>query len=131
MTLIDVFHRFPTQETCIEHLEDIRWGDDPCCPHCGSLHVARKADGERVGRWNCHDCHRSFNVLSGTIFCKTRVPLQKWFLAICLMVNAKKSLSSPQLARDLDLTQQTALYMQQRIRATMIEEGAGMLTGPR
>jgi len=129
MNLIEVFHRFPTQEICIEHLEDVRWGDTPACPHCGSLSVARKADGDRVGRWNCHDCHASFNVLSGTIFCKTRVPLQKWFLAIALMVNAKKSISSPQLARDLDLTQQTALYLQQRIRAAMVAEDAGMLQG--
>ncbi len=35
------------------------------------------------------------------------------------MVNAKKSLSSCQLARDLDMTQQSALYMQHRIRAEM------------
>ena len=129
MNLIEIYRRYPDQEACIEHLEDVRWGDDPCCPQCGSLHVARKADGYRVGRWNCHDCHRSFNVLSGTIFCKTRVELQKWFLAIGLIVNAKKSLSSHQLARDLGLTQPTALYMQHRIRAAMVEEDAGMLQG--
>ena len=121
MNLTDVFYRFPTQESCIEHLETVRWHNTPACPLCGSTHVARKAENDRVGRWNCHDCKKSFNVLSGTIFCKTRVPLQKWFLAIALMVNAKKSLSSPQLARDLRLTQQTALYMQQRIRAAMMD----------
>ena len=129
MDLIEVFHRFPTQESCFEHLEDIRWGETPACMLCGSIAVARKSDGDRVGRWNCHDCHASFNVLSGTIFCKTRVPLQKWFLAICLIVNAKKSLSSYQLGRDLDITQQTALYMQQRIRAAMIEEHLPLLHG--
>ena len=50
---------------------------------------------------------------------KTKVPLQKWFLAISLMVNAKKSLSSPQLARDIDVSQPTALFMQFRIRSEM------------
>ena len=123
MNLIDVMTRFPTQEACIDHLETVRWGDSPACPHCGSLHVARKSDGDRIGRWNCHDCHASFNVLAGTIFCKTRVPLQKWFLAIALMINAKKSLSSPQLARDCGMTQRTALYVQQRIRAAMMDQG--------
>ena len=68
-------------------------------------------------------------MLAGTIFCKTRVPLQKWFLAIVLVVNAKKSLSSHQLARDLDLTQQTALYIQQRIRAAMMDGRAELLQG--
>ena len=129
MNLITIFRRFPDQQACIEHLEAIRWSDDPHCPKCGSTHVARKCDGERVGRWNCHDCHASFNVLAGTIFEKTRIPLQKWFLAIGLMVNAKKSLSSYQLARDVELTQPTALYMQQRIRAAMAEDQADLLHG--
>lgn len=121
MDLIEVFRRFPTQESCIAHLENIRWPEIPTCPHCTSKHVARKAEKGRVGRWNCHTCHNSYNVLSGTIFEKTRVPLQKWFLAISLMLNAKKSLSSHQLARDCDLTPPTALYVQHRIRAAMTE----------
>ena len=129
MNIVTIFHRFPDQQACIEHLEKIRFGDEPFCPLCGGLKVARKADGCRIGRWNCHECTGSFNVLSGTIFQKTRVPLQKWFLAIGLMVNAKKSLSSHQLARDLDLTQQTALYVQERIRAAMAAEESDLLQG--
>ncbi len=129
MNLLEVFQRFPTQEACIEHLETIRWGDDPACPHCGDLDVARKDENNRVGRWNCHGCRSSFNVLSGTIYCKTRIDLQRWFLAVVLMVNAKKSLSSHQLARDLDITQQSALYMQQRIRVAMAGNDAGLLQG--
>ena len=122
MDLIRVFTRFPDHEACIEHLERTRWGDAPHCPHCDSRHVARKADGERIGRWNCHDCHASFNVLAGTIFQKTRLPLQKWFLGISLLLNAKKSVSSYQLARDLDLTQPTAWRMAMCIRRAMAGE---------
>ncbi len=129
MNLISIFSRYPDQASCIEHLENIRWGDEPTCPHCHSERVGRKADGERVGRWNCHTCHNSYNVLSGTIFEKTRIPLQKWFLAIGLVINAKKSLSSCQLARDLELNQKSAWYMQQRIRAAMTEDQADLLHG--
>ncbi len=129
MNLFTIFQRFPDQEACIEHLERVRWGHAPACPHCGSVHVARKQDGSRLGRWNCHSCKASFNVLSGTIMQKTRVPLQKWFMAIGLMVNAKKSLSSYQLGRDLELTQPTALFVQQRIRAAMAADEAPLLQG--
>lgn len=129
MNLLTIFQRFPDQEACIEHLERVRWGDDPHCPYCGSAHVARKGEGDRVGRWNCHDCKNSFNVLAGTIFEKTRIPLQKWFLAIGLMVNAKKSLSSSQLARDLDMNQKSAWYLQQRIRAAMLTDEGDLLQG--
>ena len=86
-------------------------------PLCGSVKVVRKAENQRVGRWNCHGCISSFNVLSGTIFSRTKIPLQKWFLGIALVVNAKESLSSYQLARDLELTQMSAWYLQQRIRS--------------
>lgn len=129
MNLLTIFTRFPDQEACIEHLEKVRWGAVPSCPYCGGLKVARKADSDRVGRWNCHECKSSFNVLAQTIFEKTRVPLQKWFLAIGIIVNAKKSVSSCQLARDLDLNQKTAWYLQQRIRAAMLTEEGELLQG--
>jgi transcription elongation factor Elf1 len=74
--------RFPDHKSCIEYLENIRWGDNPYCPHCGSVDVYQKLDGTRVGRWHCKDCHASFNVLAKTLFQGTHVPLQKWFLAI-------------------------------------------------
>ncbi len=73
MNLIEVFQMFPTQEAYIAHLESIRWGDTPGCPFCHGEKVARKAEKGRIGRWNCHSCHNSYNVLSGTIFEKTRV----------------------------------------------------------
>ena len=129
MNLPTIFSLFPDQEACIEHLERVRWGDEPRCPHCDSEEGWRKVEPGRIGRWNCYQCKSSFNALSGTIFAKSQVPLQKWFLAIGLIVNAKKSLSSPQLARDLDLNQKTAWYMQQRIRAAMADEQAPMLQG--
>lgn len=117
-----VFQIFPTHEACIAHLEKARWGDKPNCPHCDSENVARKADGNRVGRWNCHNCKSSFNVLSGTIFQGTKIPLQKWFLAISLLFNEKKSISSHQLARDLDMNQKTAWFLVMRIHAAMVEK---------
>ena len=129
MNLITIFGLYPDQEACIEHLETVRWRGEPTCPHCGSVSVARKAERHRTGRWNCRGCKSSFNVLSGTIFEKTKVELRTWFLAVSLVVNAKKSLSSHQLARDLDLNQKTAWYMQQRIRAAMAADQAPMLQG--
>ena len=130
MNLITIFRKFPDHESCIEHLEKVRFGDRPYCPHCGSLKVARKCDGHRVGRWNCHDCHGSYNVLSGSIFEKSSTDLQKWFLAIGLMINAKKSLSSYQLSRDLEVPQSTAIRIQHKIRAQMgSEQGLVKLQG--
>ena len=58
-----------------------------------------------------------------------KIPLQKWFLAISLIANAKKSISSYQLQRDLSLKQKTAWFMQVRIRAEMATKANTLLKG--
>ena len=103
MNILHAMQKFSSQEKCLCHLEEIRWKDNPCCPHCGSIKVNRKSDKVRSHRFNCLDCHSSFSVLSETVFQGTKIPLPKWFLAISMIANAKKSISSCQLARDLDM----------------------------
>ena len=129
MNLLSVYRQFPDQQSCINHLENIRWPVNTLCPFCESVRVARKAENDRVGRWNCHECTNSYNVLTGTIFQGTHIELQKWFLAVSIMVNAKKSVSSYQLSRDLDLNQKTAWRMQQRIRSAMATDEGRLLQG--
>ena len=129
MNLFDAVARFSDQESCIKHLEDVRWEGNPECPYCESDRVAPKKEGDKIGRWNCHYCKSSFNVLSGTLFQKTQIPLPKWFMAIFLMGDAKKSMSSCQMARHLDITQQSAWYMMQRIRKEMERKGEILLKG--
>ena len=124
MNLIEVMERYPDQESCIDHLERIRWQGKPVCPHCGCVEVVRKKeDGVgRVGRYHCSACKASFKVTCSTVFHGTKIELQKWFLAISLILNAKKGLSSHQLARDLDLNQKTAWFILTRIRAEMADK---------
>ncbi len=121
MDLIMIMEMFPDQAACIAYLEQLRWQGSPECPHCESTHINKRNETAtgRIGRWNCHDCHSTFKVTSGTMFVGTQIALQKWFLAIALMANAKKSLSSCQLARDLGLKQRTAWRIMMCIRAEM------------
>lgn len=118
MNLSEIYKKFPTQKECIDYLEKIRWKGEPTCPYCQSK-KNHAAPAEL--RYFCHDCKRSFSVKVGTIFDDTRLELQKWFLAICLILNAKKGISSRQLARDLGVTKDTAWSMQMRIRIALTE----------
>ena len=111
------------------YLERERWGDNPECPHCGSSKVNRKLDLDRVGRWHCKSCKASYNVLKGTLFEKTGIPLPKWFAAINLIMNAKKSISSYQLARDLDMNQRSAYNIAKKIREEMSRKDKDLLSG--
>ena len=58
------------------------------------------------------------------------MPLQKWFLAIMLMLNAKKGLSALQLSRDLDVNKNTAWRISMQVRKAMSQtEQRNLLTG--
>ena len=125
MNIIQIFQQFPTQESCVEHLEKVRWGDTPKCPYCQSERTTRNA-----GRHFCYNCKTSFSVTVGTIFHRTHLPLQKWFLAIALILNAKKGISALQLSRDLEVNKNTGWRIAMQIRKAMTQRvERGLLTG--
>ena len=125
MNIIHVFNKFPNQESCITYLEKVRWGDTPTCPYCKSKQTVPLGNRHR-----CYNCITSFSVTVGTIFHKTKIPLQKWFLAISLILNAKKSLSALQLSRDIEVNRNTAWRVSMQIRKAMREREQGsMLMG--
>lgn len=120
MNIIELFQTFQTQEQAVEYLEKVRWNNEPVCPYCGSLSVGKHASGDRsIARWQCRDCTRAFAVTVGTLFHGTHIPLRNWFLVLALMLNAKKSASAYQIARDLDMRRPTVWSMMQRIRTAM------------
>jgi transposase-like protein len=119
MELIKMVEKYNTKKKCIAYLEKQRWGDIPICPYCNSVNNSKKT---LEYRYKCHDCGKSFSVTVGTIFESTKLPITKWFVAICLVLNAKKGISSLQLARDLKVNKNTAWYLQKRIRIAMVEK---------
>ena len=125
MNIVHIFEQFPAQKDCLDHLEKARWGDTPLCPYCKSDQTARLQHRHR-----CYACKTSFSVTVGTIFHHTHLPLQKWFLAIMLMMNAKKGLSALQLSRDLHVNKNTAWRIAMQIRKAMTQaEQRNLLTG--
>lgn len=120
MNIVRVYKRFPTQQDCLKHLEEVRWGDKPKCPYCESVRVTRLPKQNRL---HCNACNTSFSVTVKTIFHKTKIDLQRWFLAISLVLNAKKGISARQLARDIEVNKNTAWLMLMRVRKAMLEQG--------
>lgn len=120
MNIIQIFKQFPDQQACINHLEFVRWADGVKCAYCNSDKTyPRKQDL----RHHCNSCKKSFSVTVGTIFHDTRIPLQKWFLCVSLILNAKKGISSRQLSRDLEVNKDTAWRMGMKIREAMKDDG--------
>lgn len=127
MNIASVFELFPTEADCVVHLEKVRWKGTPICPYCGS---DRSSAMPTEQRHHCNNCKTSFSVTVGTIFHHTHLPLQKWFLAVSLVLNAKRGLSARQLARDLEVNRNTGWRMGAQIRQAMDERGQReLLTG--
>ena len=78
-----------------------------------SIEIERLEDG------NVGIAKGLFRFTVGTIFHRTHIPLKKWYFVVAMMMNAKKSLSSHQLARDMGMRQPTVWSMMQRVREAM------------
>lgn len=143
MNLITLQNKFNTHIKCIRHLEEVRWNGSPSCPHCQSESVTprelrkksnrgRKRKHPEVPRktpmYHCNGCNKDFTVLMGTIFESSKMPLQKWFMLIAIMLNARKGISSMQVSRDLGITYKSAWYSAMRVRCAMLDQ-ASMLEG--
>lgn len=104
---------------CLAILEDIRWAGKPKCPYCESIN-SRKLKNEH--RYQCNECFTSYSVTVGTMFHKTHVELQTWFLAIRLVMNSSGGISVRQLAKEIGVQKNTAAYIIERIRKAMTQE---------
>jgi transposase-like protein len=121
--LVEIYRRFPDRGAAIAHLERVRWPNGIHCPACGAATVARKAEKSQFHRLQCWSCKRSFSATVGTIFHNSHIDLQRWFLLISLMLNAKKGLSAMQAARDLEMRRPTVWSMMKRIRGALADDG--------
>lgn len=111
--LVQLIQYFSDHKVCLEYLKQMRWKDGAYCPHCGCKKVYRFSDGVR---YKCSDCRKQFTAKVGSIFENSKIPLQKWFVAIYLISSHKKGVSSLQLSRDLGITQKNAWFLLHRLR---------------
>ena len=114
---------FTDKDKAREYLEELRWNGNPVCPHCGDS-GAWPIKGGRKGLYKCKSCRSQFTVTVGTVFENSRVPLNKWLIAVYMMASSKKGVSSKQLERTLGVTYKTAWFMSHRIREAMKEDNS-------
>ncbi|MCF2501037.1 IS1595 family transposase [Dyadobacter chenhuakuii] len=111
-SILDLLKAFPDETAYIKHLENLRWAGAPVSPFDSTSQVYLCANN----RYKCKKTGKYFNVKVGTIFEDTKIPLQKWFLALYIFSSHKKGISSHQLAKDIDVTQKSAWFMLHRLR---------------
>jgi len=123
---------FQDKNKARKHLESIRWADGRFCPHCGATEGTSFVRGKkhRPGLYYCNSCQKQFTVTVGTVFERSKVPLNRWMLAFHLMASSKKGISAHQLHRMLGVTYKTAWFMAHRIRESMKDDAPEPMGGP-
>ena len=128
-TLQQAVKAFADEQFCIDLIAAMRWADGQAvCPKCSQKNnhfmASRKV-------WQCKNkkCKKQFSVKVGTIFEDSAIALEKWLLAMWLIVNAKNGISSYELHRALGITQKSAWFVLHRIRTAMTVGSIEKLSG--
>jgi transposase-like protein len=107
------------------HLEAQRWPNGPVCPHCGNVEPTKikelKGKAHRPGLYQCAECREQFTVTVGSVFERSKIPLNKWLFAVELLTASKKGISAHQIHRMIGVTYKTAWFMCHRIREAMAD----------
>jgi transposase-like protein len=106
--------RNASEEQCEEALFAARWPEGFVCPSCG----AATAWPFRRGRqpyWQCTACGYQCSLVVGTLFEGTKLPLSRWFLAMNLMSQARRSVSAMELKRELGVSYPSARLIKRKL----------------
>ncbi|MGB8013632.1 MAG: IS1595 family transposase [Terriglobales bacterium] len=137
MNLIDTTKAFGTEDQCLDFLEGMRWPSGVRCPVCGADKISRitrkkESKNKRDRFYACLEpsCNSRFSATAGTVFHRSHLPLTKWFMAIAIVMDAKKGMSALQLQQHLGIgSYRTAWYMVHRIRKAMVDLFPTKLSG--
>jgi transposase-like protein len=117
-TLQEAIIYFADPVNCREYLVARRWPNGVVCPRCESTNVLFL---EKYNRWHCREKHDApqFTLKTGTVMEDSLIGLDKWLVAMWLVVNCKNGISSYEIMRHLGVTQKSAWFMMHRIREAL------------
>jgi transposase-like protein len=125
LSTYELMQRFPNEQAAIDYIAGILWANGTICPFCGSKRTSPRPDNFH----RCKDCRKDFTIRVGTIFERSHIPLHKWLYAMYMIVTARKGVSSLQLSKELGITQKSAWFLEQRIRAACGNQATKILSG--
>ena len=116
----DIYKKMPTEDAARRFLEDLIWPEGRVCPHCGEKHSTElRGLSHRPGLYQCRDCRRQFSVTTRTPLHATKLDLRVWVLALYIILNSSKGVSSVVLARMVGITQKAAWRIGYAVREMM------------
>jgi len=117
-SILELFDNYGTDEQCRQALFNWKFKHGFVCSECGGDKFCKL---KKRQLYQCNCCHHQTSATSGTIFDSTKLPLNKWFLAIHFLTQMKTSISALELKRQLKVSYKTAWSMKQKIMQVMKE----------
>lgn len=120
INLLQFQKRFHNELQCLNYLSKLRWPKGFTCPRCGAT---RHSLVSTRRLYQCAVCRYQASVTAGTIFHKTRTPIQKWFWMIFMMTRQKSGVSILRMQKLLGIASyKTAWLMGHKIRKGMEDQ---------
>jgi len=126
-SLINFQQKFGTEQSCIDHLANLRWPRGYKCKKCGCEKAYQLRVHPRV--FMCSKCNFQESVTAGTLLHRTKLPLVKWFWAAYLLAQDKRGVSAMHISRELNLRYATAWAMLHKLRLALADPDAFPLQG--
>ena len=117
LTILDFFKKYDSEDTCLDHVMQVRYGKRFECPKCTKDSTFYRI--KKRPAYACEFCGHHIYPMSGTPFARTRTPLQMWFYAIYLFTTTKHGVPAKELQRQLGVTYKCAWRMAKEIRIYM------------
>jgi len=116
-TLREFLAQFPTEESCLDHLFQVRYGKDFNCPKCSRPAKYSRVKSRRA--YQCNWCAHQVYPTAGTPFDRTRTPLRDWFFVMFQFTASRNGVAAKEVQRQLGVTYKTAWRMCHEIREYM------------
>ena len=114
ISLVELFEKFPDDESAEKWFVECRWPDGVRCAYCDSDNVTSATHPTMPYR--CRDCRKHFSVKTNSVMHASNIGYRKWAIAVYQITTGLKGVSSMKLHRDLGITQKSAWHMLHRIR---------------
>lgn len=116
-TFKDFQRQFPDEDACLEIVFKMRCGHLKACPKCEQEVTFRRISTRRA--YQCPRCYHQIHPCAGSLFHRSKAPLQSWFYAMYLLSTKKNGESTMSIARAIGLGYVATHKMCHKIRRLM------------
>jgi transposase-like protein len=117
ITLRQFQQRFPTEDSCLDHLFQVRYAVTDC-PKCNRPLKYTRVKGRRS--YQCQWCANQLYPTAGTPFDRTRTSLRDWFYVMFLFTTSRNGVAAKRVEREIGVTYTRSANTWDRSTATIL-----------